>query len=48
MPDVLDATEKLRSLPPDVKGPPPPLQIYKKHGRCVVELEDEKIALVPV
>jgi len=22
------------------------LQIYKKYGRCMVELEDEKIALV--
>ena len=48
MPDMVDATEKLGSLPPDVKGgtTPLPLADLEEHGRCMVELEDEKIALV--
>jgi len=47
MPDMVDATEKLGSLPPDVKGGTnTPLADLEEHGRCMVELEDEKIALV--
>jgi len=48
MPDMVDATEKLGSLPPDVKGGTntPLLADLEEHGRCMVELEDEKIALV--